>query len=41
MDNEETAAWISWVHQETRALLEDVNEEMRLQMTEMTRSPKI
>ena len=31
MDNEETAAWISWVHQETRALLEDLNEEMRLQ----------
>ena len=31
MDNEETAAWISWVHQETCALLEDLNEEMRLQ----------
>ena len=31
MDNEETAAWISWVHQETHALLEDLNEEMRLQ----------
>ena len=31
MDNKETAAWISWVHQETRALLEDLNEEMQLQ----------
>ena len=31
MDNEETAAWISWVHQESHALLEDLNEEMRLQ----------
>ena len=31
MDREETAAWISWIHQETRALLEDLNEEMRLQ----------
>ena len=31
MDNEETAAWISWIHQETHALLEDLNEEMRLQ----------
>ena len=31
MDNEETAAWISWIHQETHALLEDLNEEMSLQ----------
>ena len=31
MDNEETATWISWIHQETRALLEDLNEAMRLQ----------
>ena len=31
MDREETAAWISWIHQETSALLEDLNEEMRLQ----------
>ena len=31
MDNEETATWISWIHQETHALLEDLNEEVRLQ----------
>ena len=31
MDREETAAWISWIHQETRTLLEDLNEEMKLQ----------
>ena len=31
MDNEETAAWIGWIHQETHALLEDLNEEVRLQ----------
>ena len=31
MDSEETAAWIIWIHQETRMLLEDLNEEMRLQ----------
>ena len=31
MDKEETAAWISWIHQETHALLEDLNEEVRLQ----------
>ena len=31
MDSEETAAWISWIHQETCALLEDLNEEIRLQ----------
>ena len=34
MDKEETAAWISWIHQETCALLEDLNEEMRLQNDE-------
>ena len=31
MDREETAGWISWIHQETRALLEDLNKEIRLQ----------
>ena len=31
MDREETAGWISWIHQETRTLLEDLNEEIRLQ----------
>ena len=31
MDNEETATWIGWIHQETHALLEDLNEEIRLQ----------
>ena len=31
MDGEETAGWISWIHQETRALLEDLDEEIRLQ----------
>ena len=31
MDNEETATWIRWIHQETHALLEDLNEEARLQ----------
>ena len=31
MDSKETAAWIFWIHQETHALLEDLNEEMRLQ----------
>ena len=31
MDNEETAMWIGWIHQETHALLEDLNEEVRLQ----------
>ena len=31
MDREETAGWISWIHQETRALLEDLDEEIRLQ----------
>ena len=34
MDNEETAAWISWIHQETHSLLEDLNEEIRLQNDE-------
>ena len=31
MGNEETATWISWVHLETQALLEDLNEKIRLQ----------
>ena len=31
MDNEETATWIGWIHQETHTLLEDLNEEVRLQ----------
>ena len=31
MDSEETATWIGWIHQETHALLEDLNEEVRLQ----------
>ena len=31
MENEETATWISWVHLETQALIEDLNEEIKLQ----------
>ena len=31
MESEETAIWINWVHVETQALLEDLNEEIRLQ----------
>ena len=31
MNNEETATWIGWIHQETHALLEDLNKEVRLQ----------
>ena len=31
MESEETATWINWVHLETQALLEDLNEEIRLQ----------
>ena len=31
MGNEETAIWIRWIHLETQALLEDLNEEVRLQ----------
>ena len=31
MGGEETATWISWIHLETQALLEDLNEEIRLQ----------
>ena len=31
MDNKETVMWISWIHQETHALLEDLNKEVRLQ----------
>ena len=29
MEKEETATWISWVHLETQALIEDLNEEIR------------
>ena len=31
MENEETAAWTNWIHQETQALLDDLNEEIKLQ----------
>ena len=31
MDNKETATWIGWIHQETHAVLEELNEEVRLQ----------
>ena len=31
MENEETATWINWIHLETQALIEDLNEEIRLQ----------
>ena len=31
MENEETATWINWIHVETQALLEDLNEEIKLQ----------
>ena len=31
MDNEETATWINWIHLETQALIENLNEEIRLQ----------
>ena len=34
MDNEETAMWIGWIHKEMQALLEDLNEEMRMQEDE-------
>ena len=33
MESEETAAWINWIHIETQALLEDLNEEIKLQNT--------
>ena len=33
MDSEETAMWINWIHMETQALLEDLNEEIKLQNT--------
>ena len=26
MENEETATWINWVHLETQALIDDLNE---------------
>ena len=31
MENEETATWINWINIETQALLEDLNEEIKLQ----------
>ena len=31
MEDEETATWFNWIHLETQALLEDLNEEIRLQ----------
>ena len=30
-ESEEMATWINWIHLETQALLEDLNEEIRLQ----------
>ena len=29
MESEETATWINWIHMETHAMLEDLNEEIR------------
>ena len=29
MESEETATWIDWIHMETHAMLEDLNEEIR------------
>ena len=31
MEGEETATWINWIHMETHAMLEDLNEEIKLQ----------
>ena len=31
MESEETATWINWIHMETHTMLEDLNEEIRLQ----------
>ena len=31
MESEETATWINWIHMETHAMLEDLNEEIRFQ----------
>ena len=31
MESEETATWINWIHMETQAMLDDLNEEIRLQ----------
>ena len=33
MQGEETATWINWIHMETQAMLEDLNEEIKLQDT--------
>ena len=35
MESEETATWINWIHMETQALLEDLNEEIKLQNTKI------
>ena len=34
MQNEETATWINWIHLETQSLIDDLNEELRLQNEE-------
>ena len=31
MESKETATWINWIHMKTQAMLEDLNEEIRLQ----------
>ena len=31
MESEETATWINWIHMETQVMLEDLNEEIKLQ----------
>ena len=31
MESKETATWINWIHMETQAMLEDLNEEIKLQ----------
>ena len=33
MESEQTATWINWIHMETQVLLEDLNEEIKLQNT--------
>ena len=30
MGKEETSTWIGWIHMETQALIEDLNEEIKL-----------
>ena len=34
MVKEETSMWIGWIHAETQALIEDLNEEIKLQNEE-------